>query len=206
MAEPMYFEFETNGRSDVVNFEEENWKYYKCDPKFKPYYECMAEELSKIKSDSCPTSCKPIQYRGLLNHIPNSTLPDCTTYAENACIANVFLGSYYNTDGSITKKCPKWCSGTQHVGFKIVTDEKGNYYEDGQVLMDLYLVAKSTTVKIHSEYRVYDEIGLVASIGGSLGLFVGFSFYDLICQIIDKAKDYYVKKRVNDYNASNENQ
>ena len=86
-----------------------------------------------------------------------------------------------------------------------MTDEKGNYYEDGQVLMDLYLVAKSTTVKIHSEYRVYDEIGLVASIGGSLGLFVGFSFYDLICQIIDKAKDYYVKKRVNDYNASNEN-
>ena len=69
----MYFEFETNGRADVVNFEEENWNYYKCDPKFQPYYECMAEELSKIKSDLCPTSCKPIQYRGLLNQIPNST-------------------------------------------------------------------------------------------------------------------------------------
>ena len=60
-------------------------------------------------------------------------------------------------------------------------------------------------MKIHTEYRVYDEIGLIGSIGGSAGLFVGFSFYDIICQFLDKIRDYVIKKRVQDYATSNVN-
>ena len=35
------------------------------------------------------------------------------------------------------------------------------------------------------EYLIYDTLSLVGTVGGTLGLFVGFSFYDFICMIID---------------------
>ena len=36
-----------------------------------------------------------------------------------------------------------------------------------------------------TEYFIYDTLSMVGTIGGTLGLFVGFSFYDFICMIID---------------------
>ena len=35
------------------------------------------------------------------------------------------------------------------------------------------------------EYFIYDTLSMVGTVGGTLGLFVGFSFYDFICMIID---------------------
>ncbi len=37
------------------------------------------------------------------------------------------------------------------------------------------------------EYEVYDLSGIVGSVGGSLGLFVGFSFFDCIIFILYRA-------------------
>ena len=35
------------------------------------------------------------------------------------------------------------------------------------------------------EYFIYDTLSMVGTVGGTLGLFVGFSFYDFISMIID---------------------
>ena len=35
------------------------------------------------------------------------------------------------------------------------------------------------------EYLVYDTIGMISSVGGTLGLFLGFSFFSLISDILD---------------------
>ena len=42
-------------------------------------------------------------------------------------------------------------------------------------------------VKVDTEYKVYDFTGILGSVGGSLGLFIGFSFLDAILCIINKA-------------------
>ena len=39
------------------------------------------------------------------------------------------------------------------------------------------------------EYFIYDTLSMIGTIGGALGLFVGFSFYDFICMIIDQLFD-----------------
>ena len=39
------------------------------------------------------------------------------------------------------------------------------------------------------EYLIYDTLSVVGTVGGTLGLFVGFSFYDFICMIIDLVFD-----------------
>ena len=37
----------------------------------------------------------------------------------------------------------------------------------------------------NKEYLIYDDIGMLGSIGGSLGLFLGFSLFDTLCMIVD---------------------
>ena len=34
-------------------------------------------------------------------------------------------------------------------------------------------------IDVHEEYLIYDVVAMVSSIGGTLGLCIGFSFYDL---------------------------
>ena len=41
--------------------------------------------------------------------------------------------------------------------------------------------------KVYEEYKVYDFNGILGSVGGSLGLFIGFSFLDMMIYLISKA-------------------
>ena len=45
--------------------------------------------------------------------------------------------------------------------------------------------------EIHREYLVYDPLDFIGTVGGTLGLFVGFSFYDFIAMIIDLLFDNF---------------
>ena len=53
-----------------------------------------------------------------------------------------------------------------------------------QVQFQLRFTSNLRTV--HEEMRLYDEIWLLGSLGGSLGLFVGFSLFDSIAVLFDK--------------------
>ena len=59
-----------------------------------------------------------------------------------------------------------------------------NFYPMGEVQVDVLFRVTSEKI-IHKEYLIYDGIAMFGSIGGSLGLFVGFSLYDSICFILD---------------------
>ena len=47
------------------------------------------------------------------------------------------------------------------------------------------IVEIGATRERQTEYFIYDTLSMVGTIGGTLGLFVGFSFYDFISMIID---------------------
>ena len=59
-----------------------------------------------------------------------------------------------------------------------------NFYPMGEVQVDVLFRVTSEKI-IHKEYLIYDGIAMFGSIGGSLGLFIGFSLFDSICLIID---------------------
>ena len=60
-----------------------------------------------------------------------------------------------------------------------------------QVQFRVSFTSNSRTV--HQEMRLYDEIWLLGSLGGSLGLFVGFSLFDSVAVLFDKFVDLLSK-------------
>jgi hypothetical protein len=54
----------------------------------------------------------------------------------------------------------------------------------GQVQLDVLFSVLPEKI-YEKEYLIYDGIGMFGSIGGSLGLFVGFSLFDSVCFILD---------------------
>ena len=55
--------------------------------------------------------------------------------------------------------------------------------------------SESNTTNVYEEILVVDDIGLVGSLGGSLGLFLGFSFFGCVTPILDaifgKVADFF---------------
>ena len=45
-------------------------------------------------------------------------------------------------------------------------------------------------VKVYEEYKVYDFNGILGSVGGSLGLFIGFSFLDMMICLLSRVKKW----------------
>ena len=46
---------------------------------------------------------------------------------------------------------------------------------------------KREEIQVQTEYLIYDFNGLLGFIGGTLGLFIGFSFYGLLTDLINTA-------------------
>ena len=42
---------------------------------------------------------------------------------------------------------------------------------------------------LHDEVLIFDEIGLLSSLGGALGFFIGFSFFGYVASILDAFVD-----------------
>ena len=53
----------------------------------------------------------------------------------------------------------------------------------------LSFIAASKTKKVYEEVLIFDEIGLIGTLGGSLGLFVGFSFLGFITPLVETLID-----------------
>ena len=52
-------------------------------------------------------------------------------------------------------------------------------------LIGFYFQFPSKTRILHEEVLIFDEIGLLGSLGGSLGIFLGFSLYGYVTTILD---------------------
>ena len=55
--------------------------------------------------------------------------------------------------------------------------------------INFYLSFADKIMILHREVLIFDEIGLLSSLGGALGLFVGFSFFGYATAIIDSFVD-----------------
>ena len=79
-----------------------------------------------------------------------------------------------------------------------VKDHSTNWKNTTSVSFSIRFSEKVTN--IYEEVFIFDNIGLISSLGGALGLFVGFSFFGYIGSIIDKIVDKGIfKNRISEY-------
>ena len=79
------------------------------------------------------------------------------------------------------KKYQKTCTVLQFSG-----DEEWNGGIEKNRLYFGFNFAQPATVTTHGEYLIYDAIGVIGSVGGTLGMFIGFSFSNAVSYITNK--------------------
>ena len=105
----------------------------------------------------------------------------CETKEENNCAwkKQRDLGAILQTNGTC-KPCKKYdYSGMQTFQNENVEDK---YMHQKQLT---YQFAYPQVLTIYQEYLIYDGIGMIGSVGGTLGMFIGFSLSNTISSILN---------------------
>ena len=148
-----------------------------CNPS-NTYYQCIAEKVffNEDWFNNCPRKCLPIIYTTLKELASNETIPFCETKEENRCVAlKIWFQLSY-----LSKTCKRGCHMVQYKG-RIQSYERIWNNTNAEI----YFSFNTPTTMIIEEYLLYDFVGILGSVGGSLGLFLGFSFLGLFSDLID---------------------
>jgi hypothetical protein len=88
--------------------------------------------------------------------------------------------------------CEKPCKIITYTGSVV----EYSYYNDTDDEASFSFEA-DTVIKLGKELLVYDTNDMIGSIGGSLGLYLGFSFFGIASTFIDKLLEIWIKMKQN---------
>ena len=138
-----------------------------------PFSNCYFKMLQNANFSSCPSKCMPHSINSYQN---NSKL--CSIGSEEMkCAQNIA----YELRKSGKCEC-RACSITQYSG-KLTYEEK-QIQETTQTATFFYYFLPPETKIIHEEYIIYDFVGMFGTFGGTLGLFLGFSFANCVSTLM----------------------
>ena len=148
-----------------------------------PTYQCIVSNILSENFnalDGWSKKCIPTA----LAKIFNMEAPQCETTDEDD---NALLNMYYG--GFLHKyKCPKPCSILEYSGKLDYWEPKNDAGNPNNTFI-LYLRFQYPEVtRVYEEYLIYDFHGMLGSIGGTLGMFVGFSFSGIFESFINLFK------------------
>ena len=153
------------------------------------YYDCMELELLDQVESNCSKKCSPILTKNIsIWRCEDEEIQNC---AERIFTENVIYG------GSISSNCKKPCEIKQYIeDWKAWADGSGevlfpnnNPNEESKLWFWLwYQFEDDQDVIVYEEYLIYDTVNMIGSLGGTLGIFIGFSFSNVLNVIISLIK------------------
>ena len=151
----------------------------------------MTEMIAKKRKE---IDCIPINFRSLIiekfNPTKSKPLPKpCSEL--NRVMEKHILQLFYSKD--VSGGCPNECSTMNYYG-EIMTSKDPLI---GKRAIALWYWFATDKIEVHKEYLIYDFGGLVGFVGGTLGLFIGFSFFDFLRWLL------FTFKRVYQYTTKN---
>ena len=111
-----------------------------------------------------------------------SSYPACENLENWDCMRNEMAGIFKWT---IRKVCPKHCHKVQYEGIVSYESTMENFTQ-----IQWHYEFPTDDIDVHEEYLIFDAAGLIGSIGGTLGLFIGFSFRDIVEIVFDHLRDF----------------
>ena len=168
------FSVETsNDNSKGIDLTVEKYIHLKCQD--QSFYQCATSKILESEcSQQCNLTCIPVT-----NPICNNLI-DYYDYVECGC----HLEHAYDVMQNITTnyECPQSCEITQYVG-TIIWNDKLSW--NSNVSLVQYKYVTPLFLSVYEEYIICDLINLVGSVGGTLGLFIGFSFNNILAWLIE---------------------
>ena len=151
----------------------------------EPFFECFAKILNP-RLNECPKKCSKYS-------LPYVQI--CETNEEIKCsdeqFWNVWLGlrrGQYNE----SNLCAKACETVDYIGEETGFFNVSSYY-NGATHGIAYQFDPPETVTLHEEYLIHNDISLIAYIGGTLGMCIGFSFTNVVTSILNFVQKGYSK-------------
>ena len=140
-----------------------------------PYYQCFANLIKDSKFENCTSKCLPKNLTAIGGtDFPN--IPPCQTDEE---AYDSWTHIYYEIFSDEHFPCLESCTIREYTG-KVDYEEP---IQDNHTFGMTVRFARPYKMTTYEEYLLYDFTELVGSVGGTLGLFIGFSFYDIILKI-----------------------
>ena len=114
--------------------------------------------------------------------------PFCQTVKDENCAINIFDDVNGKIENNFTKKvdfkCKHSCTILQYSGLEIT--EASKYYKPES--FDYY--------ELNYQYLIYDSMGMIGSVGGTFGMFIGFSMTGVISTIIEFFKESKIGRNI----------
>ena len=130
------------------------------------FYECAVGETIKKNFEgwNCTKNCFPSTLISLGSFDKKY---ECEDDEQELC-------SFYEFD-TYKANCPKPCSIVQYHGRIDLWESNEPNKNDSSFVIYLRFASPLTTT-LYEEYVIYDIFGTIGSVGGTLGIFIGFSF------------------------------
>ena len=135
--------------------------------------DCVLDQLAQMVLMDQNTDCVPIHYYSYLKDRVN--LPVCNRTDFGHGMLNV--SGEFLADPKLSEVCPQHCEKST---FSFRRFRTYYYYyphenDSEDRIYDLFFTYPIAVVESHEEYLILDAPGIIASVGGGLGLFLGFS-------------------------------
>ena len=139
---------------------------------------CETDIIANYNYSNCENLCMPVTLPESATKSLDFKDTECETVYDHTCMA----WEFNDVLNEIIKKCPKNCVNVQFTGkstFLLPISEDVKFSRK----YNLYFVSTKTAVE--EEYLIMDFTGLIGAIGGTLGLFIGFSFKEITTFLVD---------------------
>ena len=152
----------------------------------QPFNEIIMEKLADEIKNECPKACQPYSFGKHLDNILGN-LESCGNQTETECFQQL-LRNY--DAGNVKKACTKIHYVVDDSKVKAKKGPNGQFLGSIPVNQAIFRISFSPPAKVSvkEEYLVYDAVAMISSLGGTLGLFVGFSFGGLTSWLLERLR------------------
>ena len=124
--------------------------------------------------------CLPIEYTNIFK-LSDTNLPFTACIEQSGFMNKELL--------EILDKCSKACTTFEYSGTIVTHPEVFN--NSRSTGLGFWFNGENE-MALSEEYLIYEITGVIGSIGGTLGLFIGFSFLDISTKLINIFKDHFL--------------
>ena len=151
--------------------------------------DCETDILANFNYSNCENPCIAVNLPKSATKSLDFKDVECKTVSDQTCMT----WNFNTALNEIIDKCPRNCENVQYSGkstFLLPTTGNDTYYRK------YALIFANKKIAVEEEYLIMDFTGLIGAVGGTLGLFIGFSFKEITSLLIDGLKWILKKTRV----------